>query len=140
MIKIVPKNIKERIIEYTDIEPDEIYMISGIGTIARLLNGMRDISKIKFFLISHSTIRNYGEKYGWGKVGELFNTLGIGIKVYDEAHLSFKNMCMIDFFTNITDTLYLTATLGRSDYKENGIFSILLELSLDVLNIKKNDI
>ena len=132
------KQWKERIIEYTDIEPDEIYMISGIGTIARLLNGMRDISKIKFFLISHSTIRNYGEKYGWGKVGELFNTLGIGIKVYDEAHLSFKNMCMIDFFTNSFKTYYLTASLDRSDRSENRIFQAYFK-NIPKLNLFDED-
>jgi hypothetical protein len=116
------KQWKERIIQYTDIRKDEIYIIAGMGSIARLLNGMNDISSYKFILASHDTLKSYGEKYGWYKLGELFKFLGIGIKIYDEAHLHFDNICMIDFFTNVMKTLYLTATPARSAEEENTIY------------------
>jgi superfamily II DNA or RNA helicase len=113
---------KKRILQYTDIKRDEIYIISGSGSIARLLNGMNDITKYKFILASHDTIKSYGDKHGWHKVGELFIILGIAIKIYDEAHLNFDNICKIDFFTNTMKTLYLTATPARSDERENIIY------------------
>lgn len=115
---------KDRILEYTNLNESEIYIISGRSSIAKLLNGMKDIDKIKFFLCSHSTLKSYAEKYGWNKVSELFEILKIGIKIYDEAHLFFDSMCMVDFYSNVWKTYYLTATPNRSDRREDYIYQI----------------
>ena len=115
---------RNRIQEYTDITGNEIYMLSGTASIAKLLNGMKDVSKIAIFLISHNTIKSYGDNYGWNKVSELFQIMSIGMKVYDEAHLNFDNMCKIDYYTNTRKTLYLTATPARSDEDENDLYKL----------------
>ena len=78
---------REKIKEYTNLRDDEIYTIAGVGSIAKLINGMKDVSKIKFFLCSHSTIKSFAKKYGWDMVSALFRRLEIGVKIYDEAHL-----------------------------------------------------
>lgn len=120
---------KEKIVEYTDTKPNEIYILTGIGSIARILNGMVDISKIKYILASHMTLKSFAtdgdgrrKTYHWERVAELFKRLRIGLKVYDEAHLDFDNICDIDFATNTAKTLYLTATPARSDPNENRIY------------------
>ena len=113
---------KNCILEYTNISENEIYLLIGSGSIARLLNGMNDINNYKFILASHATIKSFGDKYGWDKVGELFKLMKVGIKIYDEAHLEFDNICSIDFATNTMKTLYLTATPARSDQNENVIY------------------
>lgn len=115
---------KKCILDYTDTKESEIYLISGSGSIARLLNGMRDPSKIKFFLASHDTLKSYGDKYGWDKITELFKLLKIGIKFFDEAHLNFDNLCKIDFYTNTRCTVYLTATPKRSNEDEDTIYQL----------------
>lgn len=115
---------KDRILEYTDILPNEIYMITGAPSIQSLLKGRKDVSKFKIFLASHSTIKSYGDKYGWDQVGELFKILRVGIKIYDEAHLNFDNIYRIDYNTNTFKTIYLTATPARSNREENDIFQI----------------
>lgn len=127
---------KNCILEYTDITKDEIYMMSGSASIAKLLNGMKDITKYKIFLASHNTIKSYGDKYGWDKVSELFKLLQIGIKIYDEAHLHFDNMCKIDFHTNTCNTLYLTATPARSDKDEDDIYKLYFKniLAIDLFD------
>lgn len=113
---------KRCIIEYTNIKDDEIYMISGIQSIYRLLRN--DINKYKFILISHDTIRSYANKKGWESVTSLFKYMRIGIKIFDESHLNFDNMIKIDFYTNIYKTYYVTATPARSDKNENDIFKL----------------
>lgn len=113
---------KERIREYTDTKSNEIYIIAGISSIARIVNNKEDISKYKYFLASHMTIKSYGDKYGWNKVSELFRKLRVGLKIYDEAHIDFDNICSIDFATSTYKTLYLTATPARSDPTENKIY------------------
>lgn len=111
--------------QYTNIKPSEIYMISGEPSITRLLK--KGAEGIKYILATHSTIRSYGEKYGWGKVTELFRRLRIGIKVYDEAHLDFDNICKIDYNTNTYKTFYVTATAAKSDKKMDYIYKKYFE-------------
>ena len=111
---------KTRITEYTDIKPNEICFISGSGSINRILQ--RDNSKYKIYLVTHSTLKNYGTDAGWKKVTELFKALRVGIKIYDECHLALDTMSKIDFYTNTYKTYYVTATPARSNEGENIIF------------------
>lgn len=113
---------KDRILEYTDIKPKEIYVIEGSNSIERLF--AKDISQYKIFLASHGTLKSYGDRNGWDKITELFRYLKIGIKVYDEAHQNFDNILRIDFHTNTYKNLYLTATPKRSDRNEDQIYQL----------------
>jgi len=129
---------KDKTTEYTDVKEKEIYMISGMSSIAKLLNGMSDPMKYKLFLVSHNTIKSYGDKYGWHKITELFKLLKIALKIYDEAHLNFDNMSKIDFYTNTKLTLYLTATPARSDKDENTIYKLYFKNvpSIDLFDVE----
>ena len=114
---------KERLLEYTNLKEDEIYIIAGSSSIAKLIKFNRH-DKIRFYLCSHDTLKSFATKYGWDSIRELFKSLKIGNKIYDEAHLYFDNICMIDFFTDVWKTFYLTATPIRSDNKEDFIYQI----------------
>ena len=107
-------------LEYTDISSDEIYYISGIPTLMKLFN--RDISKYKVVLCTHSTLLTYANRNGWNAVHDFFNYMQFGVKLYDEAHLNFDNMFMIDCFTNTWLTYYVTATPNRSNEDEDRIY------------------
>ena len=113
---------KNCICEYTDTTPNEIYELAGVSSIALILHGKVNLKNIKYFLASHQTIQSYGNKYGWDKVTELFKLIGVGIKIYDEAHLYYDNIFKIDFYTNTKKTLYLTATPARSDRDEDRVY------------------
>lgn len=115
---------EEKILEYTDTEPDQIFRIVSSGSIGRILRGNIDVKNIRYFLCSHSTISAYGKKYGWDKVHELFIKLRCGIKIFDEAHLYYKSITMIDFFSDTCKTYYLTATPHRSDANEDKIYQM----------------
>lgn len=123
---------KNRIIEYTDIKPKEIYIIEGSNSIKKLYN--RDLSQYKIFLALHGTLKSYGDKNGWNEIGELFKYLKIGIKVYDEAHQNFDNILRIDFHTNTYKNLYLTATPKRSNQNEDQVYQLAFK------NIPKIDL
>lgn len=116
---------RDRTLEYTNMDSKGVYMISGSKNISRLM-GMtpKQLARIRIFLVTHDTLRNYAEEHGWETIGDLFTRLGIGIKIYDEAHLDFQNLCMIDYFTNVWRTYYLTATPGKSNDDENKIYKL----------------
>lgn len=115
---------KKKIMEYTDIKPNEIYLISGSATISKILASKKKRNRYKIYLVSDATLNSYASRYGWEAVDQLFKILRIGLKFYDEAHLHFDNMCMIDFYTNVYKTYYLTATPARSDTDEDKIYQL----------------
>ena len=114
---------KERLLEFTNLKEDEIYIIAGSSSIGKLIR-LQKSNKVKFYLCSHDTLKSFATKYGWDSIRRLFQILKIGCKIYDEAHLYFDNICMIDFFTDVWKTYYLTATPIRSDNKEDFIYQI----------------
>lgn len=117
---------RQRLFEYTDISDSEIVFLEGSPMLQRIINGQSSVLGKSIYLVTHSTLQSFGTSYGWDKVGEVFEKLGIGIKIFDEAHQNFYNMSMIDFYTNVWRTYYLTATPQRSDRDENRIYQIYL--------------
>lgn len=116
---------KNKILEYcVDVKEEEIYVISGTASIAKLLLGIKDLENIKYYLVSIDTFKSYADKYSWEKLRELFRKLKIGTKIFDEAHLYFEANCMMDYFSDVDKTLYLTATPMRADRKENYIYQL----------------
>lgn len=116
---------KNRIIEHTNILSKEICFIHGSPTINSLLRKTtEEVDKNKIYLVTHATLLSLANNNGWDAISELFRHLGIGIKIFDEAHLNFANISYIDFHTNTYKTLYLSATPGRGDSRENEIFNL----------------
>lgn len=118
---------KDRILEYSNIKESDICRLEGSATLNRILNNNSIYMDKKIYLVTHSTLKSFGDTFGWAAVGELFKTLRIGIKFYDEAHQNFSNMCMIDFFTNVYKTYYVTATPSRSSSDEKRIYELYMK-------------
>ncbi len=135
------KQWKEKILEYTNLKEKEILFIEGSNTIYRIMNmSQSDLYKYKILLVTHATIKSFGDNNGWDKVTELFKHLRVGIKIFDEAHMNFSNMAMIDFYTNVYKTYYLTATAMRSDPRENQIYQTSMKniMSIELFDPEKD--
>lgn len=116
---------KENIKEYTSLDENDVFFISGSPTMNMIINNKSTkADSAKIFLCTHGTIRSYCEQYGWNKLDIIFKKLGIGMKFIDEAHTNFANMLMLDFFTNVYKTYYVTATPNRSSWQENKIYRL----------------
>lgn len=118
----------QNIISYTNLQEKDIVHISGSDSINMILQGKSQKAlNGQIFLCSHGTLKSFGDTYGWDGVYRLFEILGIGIKIFDEAHTHFENMLMIDYYTNVYKTYYVTATPGRSNWRENRIFQLSIK-------------
>lgn len=118
----------EEILHYTNLKPHEVLHIVGSDTINMILQGKSNkATNAKIFLCSHGTLKSFGDTYGWDGIYDLFKILGIGLKFFDEAHTHFENMLMIDYYTNVYKTYYVTATPGRSNFRENKIFQLSIK-------------
>lgn len=93
--------------------------ISNSGIIEKIMNDKIDGD---YFFVNHQTLKSYSKSHGYDGITNFFKKIKVGIKVYDEAHLSFRNILMIDAFTNVKKTFYLTANFDRSDSKEAVLF------------------
>ena len=119
---------KDEILKYTNLTNKDVVQIKGSDNISMILSGNSSkANNASIYLCSHGTLKSFGDSYGWDKVYELFKYLGIGLKFFDEAHTNFDNMLMIDYHTNVYRTYYVTATPGRSNFKENRIYQVSLK-------------
>lgn len=118
------KQWKDYVLKYTNIPENEIYLISGADSINMLLAQKTRYKSAKIFLVSHSTLRDYANKYGWDKIDKLFKIIKVGQCFIDEAHRDFENICRIMAHTNVYKTYFITATPARSSKDENHIYQI----------------
>lgn len=118
------KQWKREILKFTDINEDEIFEISGTNSIEKLFKKDKHIGK-KVFIASHRTLSSYLNNDG--ELNRLFIKVGIGMKIIDEAHVEWKSTFLIDSQTNVSETVYLTATPYRSNPNENKVYSFIYD-------------
>lgn len=122
----------------TNMPSDMLINVSGSGNIWDVINGNL-VGNIYF--VNHQTITSFAKQYGWPTVEKFFSAAKVGIKVFDEAHLNFKNVLHIDFFSDTFKTFYLTANFGRTDTKEGYLykraFSNVIKFGEETKNYKE---
>lgn len=109
----------DEFISKSDISSDRIMCIDGSDDILAIMSAKKEAD---VYIVNHQTISSFARLYSWEHVRLFFKKAKIGIKVIDEAHKFFENTLMLDFFSNVKRSYYLTATFTRSDPKEVGIF------------------
>lgn len=123
--------------EYTGLGDSHIKVLDSSATIDKVA-GMSEkkLAEICIFLVNFQTLHSYIKRKGMEALNDAIASMGIGVKVYDEAHKEFKNILQVDYALNVWKTFYITATFGRSDYVENIVF----QRSFDkVAKMKKRD-
>jgi superfamily II DNA or RNA helicase len=108
---------KREFLNHTDLKPEDVVILSGSETV-------KDEKKNpdgKVYVAIHRTLTNQLTE-DYNSINQLMNKLGIGIRVFDEAHVNFKNVCMINSLSNVEYTLFLTATPGRSSFTDNHLY------------------
>lgn len=113
----------ESFLKYSSIYEDKVCDIDSGKILEEIFKGNEEYINKDVFLVTHSMITDFAGSHGWDYIKTIFTNLRLGIKVVDETHLCFKNIMMIDFFSNVPRNYYLTATFGRSDAAEQRIFN-----------------
>ncbi len=107
---------KDEFLNHTDLSADDILILSGMDSVDKARKG-----KFKIFIAMHRTLGMMISQ-DQNAVNELMHDLRIGVRVFDECHQNFKNMCDINALSNVSYTIYLTATPARSNYREDYIY------------------
>lgn len=103
----------------TSFPMENLCNISGVDVMEKIMKGKINA---EIYCVNHQTINAYARVHGWSSIRDFFKKIKVGIKVIDEAHKFFENTLMIDFFSNVYKSFYLTATFGRSDQTEVSIY------------------
>lgn len=113
----------DRILEHTDLSSRQLLKIQGSDGIEQLLlKTSEELERYRIYTVTHATLLSYANNNGWDSLRTLFTHLGIGVRIYDEAHMNFDNIYKIDYAVSVRKTLYLTATPERGDEREDRIY------------------
>jgi len=109
------------ILKFTDIKREEIGIIQGYKSVREL---MKDPGKYKIFITLDKTFSSLvnNSSQPFDLITEIYSKLGIGMNVIDEAHLEILAVFLISINTRVKFTLYLSATLGKTDKSEQKLF------------------
>ena len=110
----------EKLDSYTTIIEDERMEIKSSSDIEKLFKEKHH--RAGFYSVTHGLLQEYGSSHSWERVGELFEELGIGCLIIDEAHKHFANTVRLLTSVNTQRVMILTATFQRSDHSDNRVF------------------
>lgn len=111
--------------EKTNIDPKRILMIDDSALLYHIAIGKFPSYNYDIFMCTPGLLSSFGKKYGYEMIDIVMEKLGIGFKIFDEAHRNITNIIKINAFSSINKTLYLSGDFGQSDRtKEKLYFNI----------------
>lgn len=105
------KTIREK----TNIEKSAITLIDSGKILNKIYEGTFPVKDYDIFMCTPKLLVTYGKKNGFEKLNIIMKNMGIGIKIFDEAHRNIANMIKINAYTNVNHTLYLSGDFGQSN-------------------------
>ena len=123
--KDILKQWKSTMKEKTDIDPSKILMIDNSALLHHIAIGKFPAYEYDVFMCTPGLLTSFGKKYGFELIHVVMEKMGIGFKIFDEAHRNITNIIKINAFSSINKTLYLSGDFGQSDkVKEKLYFNI----------------
>lgn len=115
---------QERIAEYTTLKNGtDVINIVGTQFFEDVIKGKTKNPKAKIYLVTINTLTTLIDTYGKQEIQKAMDVLGIGIKIFDEAHTRYRMFNSIDLNAQVDETIYLTATPGRSREAEDRMYT-----------------
>lgn len=113
--------------KFTKLEDDDIYVISGSASLARLISEIDKTIFPKIILAAVQTMRAYAQRdapyHIFPRIEDFCNLCDIGIVVSDEVHLFFHTGLMLDMMLNPRVMIPMSATYEVTDRQIEPIFN-----------------
>lgn len=109
---------KREFLNHTDLDENDIIILSG----QEIVDEQYAKPTGKIYIAIHRTLGNMLAN-NINSINALMNKLGIGIRIFDESHVNFGNICKINALSNVEYTIYLTATPSRSSFMDNSLYA-----------------
>jgi len=109
---------KREFLNHTNLAAQDIVILSGQESIDKQMA----LPTGKVYIAIHRTLSNLISN-DMTSIGKLMGKLGIGIRIFDESHVEYMNICRINSLSNVEYTIYLTATPSRSAYQDDSLYA-----------------
>lgn len=106
----------------TSFNAERILMLNSSGTLKKILSGKLDVSEYDVFMSTPGLLTKFAEKNGPDVLDELFDTCGIGMKIFDEANRNIANITKINALTSAERTYYLSADFSQSGRDKRTLY------------------
>lgn len=117
---------KKSLLEFTDIDEDQILVLKDGAHIMKLYNNMKDpeyqYEGPSVVLSTTTLMGSIISHHGPDVFTDIIRRFGFGMKVIDEAHRHLANIVKINALTNIPRTLYMSAEFRRANDLMNKYF------------------
>jgi len=110
-------------VKFTTLKPKEILKIKGSQMCRDILDDKYNDKKI--FILPRSTSAAFIRADGEAAYTKLLEKMKIGAHYIDEAHKDTNTMIKLLSYSKVYRTVFITATFGRSDKKENEVYKKL---------------
>ncbi len=129
-IEILSQWIKT-ITKKTTFQSDKLLLIDSSKILQGILDETFDYKKYDIFLCTPKILTSFCNKKGYSQLNKIFSKIGIGLKIFDEAHRNMANLIKINASTNVKYTLYLSADFGQADPElEQKYFKIFYKVPI----------
>lgn len=119
----------------TDIDASRIKIISSSTYLLNVLNDSVSTDTTDIWLVTPALISSFCNSYGWDKLSQIFDKMGIGLKIIDEAHRNLGTTIKINAWTSVDKTIYLSADFNQASYEVRNqffkVFSTVPVIKLD---------
>ena len=113
--------------EFAGLGEDDVAVLSGRESVARWVDGGEDPKTRRLFLCVIRTPSNMlRTPEDTALLRRFFKRASFGLKIYDETHLEYRAIQMLDFEFNAWRTLYLSATPARTDRSAQRLYAMTL--------------
>lgn len=108
--------------EKSNFDTSKLILLDSSKLIQNIYTEKFDSNEYDIFMATPKLIVSYCEKYGYDHLNPVFEKMGIGLKVFDEAHRNISNMIKINGFANVDKTLYLSADFGQANKDKEKLY------------------
>lgn len=109
--------------EMTTFNIERIRLVNSSKDLLKMADGSWDASKYDIYLSTPIILATFAQRHGISLLNDAFDTCGIGIKIFDEAHYNVGNLVKINALTNVERTYYLSADFGQSDSQKSKLYA-----------------
>lgn len=113
---------KETFKNKTTIDGKRILIVDDSKILYNIYKGNFPVEDYDYYLSTLVIFKSFAKKYGWEAVDTVFRKIGIGIKVFDEAHKNLESMIFINAYTSTSMTIYLSGDFAQANSAKGYLF------------------
>lgn len=117
------------------LKPGEVMVVRGSTDMKKIIElANHKQLKAQFIIITNKTLanfyRSYEREYGTSlyeygcKPGDLWELLGVGLRIIDEVHQEYHSNFRVDLYSNVPKTISLSGSLEADDSFMNRMYDV----------------